>query len=131
MSPLGKLLGIVMVQRTLSTTALFQQFLWGIAVFIIFTVIAGALLSALLIGGLCAAYHALVLYGLEPQAAQVTIATLTLLIAVIIGAILYVKIHRLHAALPHLLRAQSPIAARINEVTDSFLDGLMNPPSKR
>jgi hypothetical protein len=127
MSPLGTLLGIAMVRRRIVSTIMFRQLLWGVGIFIALSVTAGVASALLLAAGLSAVYHGLLLYGLEPAAAGVTTGGLALLLIALIAAAFHLKIRQLQDSIRNLLKAQAPVASRLNDITDSFLDGLFEP----
>lgn len=127
MAILEKLLGVVVVQRKLSANTLFQQILWHLVISVVLSVILGVLLSSLLIGGAYAAYHSLLLNGLDSLAALVVIGVIALLTISLIYGIFRIKIQTLKNTVRRLLNLQSPIASRLNHITDSFIEGLLEP----
>jgi hypothetical protein len=127
MSVVEKLLGVVMVQHKLSANALFQQILWYVMVCVVLSIILGVLASAVLIGGTYVAYHTLLLNGLEPLVAQVFISFIALLAMGLIYVLFRIRIQLLKNAVYRLLKLQSPIASRLNHITNSFIDGLLEP----
>ncbi len=114
-----------MVPRTLSRTALFRQVLWGVAMFMVLGVILGVLAGALVIAGICMVYHTLLLNGLEPTIARLTTGAIALLITILLYGVLNVRIQRLQNSVVSLLKMQSPISSHLNDITESFMDGLM------
>lgn len=114
-----------------SITTLFRQLLWGVAIFVVLSVITGVLVGALLINGAYVAYHSLLLNGLEPPAAQAITGVVLLLITGLLYSALHIKIQQLQNAIQRLLRMQSPIASRLNDITGSFMDGLLDRPEPK
>lgn len=102
----------------------YQRLLPKLAVLILLATLTGMLASMLTAGLLYMAYHLLVRYGLEADAAYIVIGViLTALTA--ISALLtrsYVKKIRRAMQLP------LPVVSEVKAVANAFIDGLMTPP---
>jgi peptidoglycan/LPS O-acetylase OafA/YrhL len=131
---IGKLLGAAAMHRTFTSGhSLFKEILYTIAMFVLLSVIAGMVVGALFIAAFYAAYLGLLHFGLDPQAAQITITAIAALVVCVLVAGIYEQLHKLHDAPKQLLHLQSPIGTRVNSLVDAFIDGLMgeNPPPRQ
>ena len=129
---LGKLLGVIAVQRTLSDTSVFQQFLVGTARLILLSVLTAFMVGILLVGGFYAIHMALVSYGLTADAACIVVACVAALITIMLILFIQAQLHKLQNTLQRLLRQQAPIASRATEIVEAFVQGLMTPtPTKK
>ena len=122
---LGKLLGIVALQRSLPDATSFRQFLVGVAVTLLLIIIASFMIGGLMIAWLYGIYLLLVAYGLTHDAACVSVITVALLLTMMLLLAIYAQVHKLNTMLCRLLPHKSPVASRISEVADSFVNGLM------
>lgn len=128
MPSIGSLLGILAFRRSVSNHPLFREFLSGMTVFLSLIVASGLILVLLLAGGLYLVYLLLIGHGLEQQAAMITVGAFVLCLAGAIAGALRAQFRHLQRNLQQLLRVQSPLTARINDVTDAFVDGLLDSP---
>lgn len=103
---------------------LFQRLLPNIIMVIGLMIIISIIVSALLIGGLVAGYFTLIHYGMEPQAAMITIAISTLLTIVMLVLLTLSCLQRLRQ-IPQTLLEESPLISRAMETLNAFTDGLM------
>ncbi len=116
-----KLLVIATLGRKAYGTWLFQRMLTRAIAVVGIVFIIAILLSALLIGLLCAAHTALLYGGVTPLVAMLMIGMVTLLI---IGMLVLLAQHYIRQ-LPRMIAPQSPITARITDTINAFMDGFM------
>lgn len=123
MFPLGRLLGILAVKKTLDT-AVFHELLTGAMLTILLTVVTALMLGILIVGGLYGTYAGLMSYGLTHDAAIIMVSSLAVLLTVVLILLIRVQINKMHGMIKNLFRQQSPIASHITDVAQSFMAGL-------
>lgn len=124
---LGKLAALVVMRKTISPgMPLFQRLLGGIAAVMVLALIASVLTGVLVIGGLYAIYLTLIAYGLDTQAAAISLAvvTLVLIAGCFGGAVLCAR--NLRTVMRRMMIMESPVAYRAGTVANAFVDGLMD-----
>ena len=125
MSSIGRLLGITAVGASIAKARLIHRFVGEIASIIITAIATGLMAGALLIGGFYVAYQGLVRNGLEPFAAQVLIAGFGLLTVLVLLALTFARLRSLRSIPGQIVHAEFPFSSRLNNLADSFLDGLL------
>ena len=110
MLPLGKLVGMLAVRRSFDS-ALFQQLLVGAALLVILTIVAALMIAILLAGGLYGIYVALLSYGLNSEAAWVTVSCIAVLLTVLTILLMRVQLTKLHSGVRNLLTKQPPVVS--------------------
>lgn len=103
---------------------LFQRLISGIMMVAGLTFVIAIMVSALLIGGLVAAYYTLLYYGIGQLMAVSIIAVLA---TSAIAALVILTLSCLHQLrqIPRKLFRQSPLTSRAMDTLDAFTDGLM------
>lgn len=116
-----KLLVLATLGRKVYSKWLFQRMLSRIIAVAGIIIIIAILVSALLIGLLFTAHTALLQGGVTPPMAMLMISMITIFIIGLLGLLAQHFVRQL----PRMLAPQSPIAARINDTFNAFMDGFM------
>ena len=125
MSKLSTLLGITAVGTSIAKARLMQRFVGDITNVITLAIATGLVIGALLIGGFYIAYQGLIRYGLDPFAAQILIAVISAITALVLLSITTSYIKRLKSIPAQLIHGEFPLSSRLNGLADSFLNGLL------
>ena len=125
MALLGKLLGMWLSERTVtSSTPLFMRLLAAIAAIAVLTAIAAALLALLLAGLLYLLYEQLIAHGLSPQLVLFSMLSVVVILLGIMAAIAQHYIDKIRA-LSRLIPARpDPVSSGVTTIAESFLRGL-------
>jgi len=129
MSSIEKILGIVGVGSTIANISLLKRFLSGVTVVIALTAISSTLAGMLMILGFYGLYLSLLHYGLQPQAAMVTVSGIATLITVALGGLAVLRWRQLRD-MPNLMQ-ESPVINQISKIAHAFVDGLLTDPNRR
>jgi len=127
MSLLKKLLGIWMMEKALSSTAiLLRRLLIYMAVIAVLIIFVAMLLFLLTSGLLWVAYTQLLVYGVHPQTAILDLAALVLLL--LVGSICCAKYHfrRVHSVSKKFLHTQWTLYHPLSHISGAFMEGLLN-----
>jgi hypothetical protein len=114
-----KLLVIATLGRKAYSKWLFQRMIARAITLMGIIFIIAILLSALLIVLLYVSYMAFLEGGLTPPMAILVVSMLALIIIGLLGKLA----HNCALDLPRMLAPQSPIASRISDLFDAFMDG--------
>jgi hypothetical protein len=125
MSGLSKLLGITAIGASIAKARLLQRFVHDMASVITLSIATGLMAGALLIGGFYIAYQGLVRYGLEPLAAQILLAGAAFIALMIMLNMMRACFRRIKSIPGQLIQPEFPLPDKLNNIADSFLDGLM------
>ena len=128
MSLITKLLEVWTVSKTFSAaTALLMRLIAGVATIIICVLVAVILVSVLLIGGILVAYRQLVITGMDPQMAALTIGGV--LIVALIAVLLYARKHlnQLRLTSKSLVDFKTPGTDHLVRIMDAFMKGFEHP----
>ena len=118
------LLPIITILQQAYSRRLFQRMFSSVISLLGLMMVAAILLSAMLMGGLVAAYFLLMQYGVEPRAAMLVISIVALMLIAILFAIIRWRL-RLLRQMPSALGAPSPITSLATDTLNAFLNGLM------
>ena len=115
-------------RRSVASGAVVQQFLSGIAVMMGLAVTLGLCVASLLIAGLYGTYRGLVVNGLDPNIALLTVFIIMGFVVVLLLVVLRDKLRTLKEMPAAIMRAEAPITADVRQTVTSFVDGLMGRP---
>jgi hypothetical protein len=135
MNHLSRLLGIAAVGASVGASIakarLMQRFIKDIANIVTFAIAAGFMVGLLLIGVFYIIYQTLMRYGLDPFAAQIFIITLSAIILIILIITIASRIRNVKYIPAQIVHGEFPLYSRLNELADSFLEGLLDSPRDR
>ena len=119
-----KLLAIASLTQRAYGRWLFRRLFLSMIAIAGITIVIGIMVSALLIGGLVAAYFVLLSHGIEQLMAVIIVAILAILIVAMLSIMIlgYLKYLR---QMPQKFIKQSPLASHVIETLSAFSDGLM------
>jgi hypothetical protein len=125
---ISKLMGLASIGSSVANVALLQRFLEGIIGIIALTIVSAMMAGMLVVSGFYAAYVGLMHYGLDPDAAGVTIILLACIATLsLIGWVVW-QLRNLRElprhALPHGL---PPVMARATDMAQAFIEGFLHP----
>jgi hypothetical protein len=122
---ISKLIGLASIGGAFMNVSMLQRFLSGITSVIALTVM-GALTASMLIA--CAffgIYISLVRYGMETEAAFITVLGLVFFLTVALAGLAWLRLQRLRELPYHImLRRDIPVVSKVHGVVNAFLDGL-------
>lgn len=125
MSRIGKLLGLLTFGRMYAKTLIFQKFLSGIAAAVALTIVSGMMVGTLLIGGLYALYALLLHFGLPVFNAMFTTGAVAFGVTALLIAVTAQCLQKLLVIPKDFIQAEAPLASRVSNVADAFVDGLL------
>jgi len=120
----SKLIAMALMSKSTPSFPLIQRLLAGVAAVLVLAMVASMLIGVLIVGGLYFGYQLLIQYGLEPQAALLSmgIFTAVLVIALFGSAVSYAK--NMRGLAHHITIAESPVGSKATNVANAFMDGL-------
>jgi hypothetical protein len=128
MSVLSKVVGLWMLGRTASTSAiLFQRLLAGLAAIAVLAVVTAILIGVLMVGLLYLMYTYLVAHGLEPNVAMLVVGGVTLAFLALTVAYIVAYWRKVRSVPQQLVRMNAPISTRLHDVVDAFMSGMSDP----
>lgn len=128
-SVLSKLLGLILLRRTMSaSTSLLEGLLTGAAAIFVLGLVFTILIASLIAGGIYVSYNTLVAHGMDPLTAGIIIGSVILLILAVLFAILIVSIIRIGKLPKHFVTTESEIAKTANRIIDAFMAGFEGKP---
>lgn len=132
MGLLGKLLGLWVIGRTVSsTTPLILRLISSVAAIAALAAVGMLVFATLLVGGIWAAYNQLLAYDYTQGQASAMIAAG--LVIVLVG--LVIAVQQYMARINHTLRkmafAQAPVGSRMSYIFDEFTKGYNTPPAPK
>lgn len=119
-----KLLAIAALGQRAYGRWLFKRLLSSIIMVTGLTIVTSIMGSAMLIGGLYAAYFTLLYYGIGQLMVMVIISILAILIIAILAFFTLACLRDLRR-MPQTLFKRSPFTSRAMDTLDAFTDGLM------
>lgn len=119
------LLGTLSLSRSYADVPVIRKMLSGITMMIALTIVSGIMISALIVGGLYAAYLVQVYYGMQPVAAFVITGVLAVIITMIFVSATIMHSRNLAEMPKHLFKTESPLTYRASGIANAFLDGLL------
>ena len=126
----AKLLGLFAVGRQIADQVLLRRFLSSLATLLILLVISGILLGSLIIGALYGAYLLLLIKGVAPFAAFLTVAGLLIFCAIVTLLLTLNHARRTMTVSRFFKHIEDAVAERVMPVAEAFLDGLMTRPKE-
>jgi hypothetical protein len=127
MSYIEKMLGIAGIGTTFvnvsTNVSILRQFMAGVTIVLALTAISCTLLGGLIAVGFYAFYLALVHYGLDADAALITVSSTAFLVILALGAIAAARWRELRE-MPKLLNIEMLGIGKAGRLVDAFLAGL-------
>ncbi len=121
---------IGMRRTTLASLPLFRLLLARVAILLVYAFLIAMLAGILVVICLLYIYRFLIANGLDQNAALIGIGTIIIFAIIILWLAGMNYVRSVHAISKQLITMQHPIANRINNIANAFIDGIINP-SKR
>ncbi len=119
-----KLLILINIMQKSGSQRMIAQLVLGITIIIGLTFTLAIMVSAVFLGALFAIYFALMQYGVEPQAAMLTIAIAAIFIILSLVMLIISRLRQLRQ-LPKFCSKYSPFSSCAISTLDAFTAGLM------
>lgn len=123
MPNLGKMAGLAMTGSLLVESLLLRRFLLGMAVILVLGVIAGVMISALVIVGFYVAYRLLLQYGTNMDTALLAMCGVAVVFILALAAVIVTRFR----AIRKTLRPKPDVVSRVRHVGEAFVEGLLAP----
>lgn len=128
---LGKIAGLILLQRTVSaSSSLLEKLLAGMAAIAVLALIATLLFGSLLLGGVYIGHQTLLASGFPEQTANLITGgiVLCLFLIAIIGIILCIQ--KIRDIPKRLIKNEAPAVNAVGNVVDAFVEGFRKPQAK-
>ena len=127
---LGKLLGLWVIGRTVSsTTPLIMRLISAVAAIAALAAVGMLVFAILMVGGVWATYNQLVAHDFTQGQASAMIGAG--LVIILVGLVIAVQqyMERVHLTLRKIAFAQAPVGSRVSGIFEQFTKGYSTPPT--